>query len=189
MRKDKSLVLYPKNYVVVDIETTGFSAVNDEIIELSALKVEEDELVGDFSTLVNPMRYVSPFILNLTGIELNDLYKAPKIQNCLQEFMDFVGDSIIVGHNINFDLNFIHTKLQKHYNRSLQNDYIDTLKLARKFLPQMKSHKLGLLAEHFSLDTGGMHRGLKDCSVTNECYQRFVEMAGQKHVQNPLIIH
>ena len=84
MRKDKSLVLYPKNYVVVDIETTGFSALNDEIIELSALKVEEDELVEDFSTLVNPMRYVSPFILNLTGIELNDLYNAPKIQNCLQ---------------------------------------------------------------------------------------------------------
>lgn len=176
MGRNQSLKIFPENYVVLDIETTGLSPVQDEIIELSAIKVENNRVKEEFSTLVKPSGYLSTYISNLTGITQDMLTDAPNIAEALTAFMKFVSNSIVMGHNISFDISFIDRKLQDYHRISFDNDYIDTLVLAKKFLPQLKSRKLGLIAKHFNFDTQGMHRGLKDCVVTNMCYQRFVEM-------------
>ena len=177
--KDISLKFYPEEYVVLDIETTGLSPVYNEIIELSAIKISFGKVKEEFSCLVKPAGFVSSFITDLTGITPQMLENAAKIEDALVEFKDFCSDYILMGHNITFDLSFINEKLQKYHGVKLENDYIDTLKLARKFLPQLKSKKLGIIAQHFNLDTEGMHRGLKDCTVTNLCYKKFIEL------QNP----
>ena len=182
MNKDKSLIQYPTNYVVLDIETTGFSPVNNEIIELSAIRVENNKVKEEFTSLVRPTNPVNYYITNLTGISNNMLNNAPDIKDALLHFMEFVSNSIIIGHNVNFDISFISKKLQENYNLEFNNDYIDTLKLAKNFLPELKSRKLGAIAEHFNMDTEGMHRGLKDCRVTNSCYQKFLEMQNQKQL-------
>lgn len=176
MARDKSLIIYPSEYVVFDIETTGLSPARDEIIELSALRVEDNKIVDEFSKLINPECYVSPFITRLTGITPSMLYEAPKTHIVLQEFMEFIKDSIVIGHNVTFDIGFVDVKLKKYFDTSFKNDYIDTLKIARKFLPQLPSKKLGMIAEYFKFNTDGMHRGLKDCTVTNLCYQRFLRL-------------
>lgn len=183
MNKDKSLVVYPESYVVLDIETTGFSADNDEIIELSAVKVVDNKVIAEFSQLVDPQRYLSTHIINLTGISQEMLVGMPNIKEALAEFVDFVSDNIIMGHNVTFDIGFINNKLQKHFNTTLDNDYVDTLAIARKFLPDLKSKKLGSIATYFKFNTDGMHRGLKDCVVTNMCYQKFLQMHKESQLQ------
>ena len=182
MGKDKSLIKYPESYVVLDIETTGFSRENDEIIELSALRVVDNQITEEFTELINPQRNVPYFITNLTGISGQMLKNAPKAPEVLKRFVEFVSDSIIMGHNVTFDIGFIDNKLKKYFNAGFDNDYIDTLKIARKMLPSLKSKKLGMIAQHFELNTDGMHRGLKDCAVTNMCYQKFLQMHKQQNV-------
>ena len=183
MKRDKSLIEYPESYVVLDIETTGFSADLDEIIELSAIKVQENKIIKEFSQLINPQRQVSSYITNLTGISEQMLTKAPIITDVLLDFKNFISDNIIMGHNVTFDIGFINNKLQKHFNSSIDNDYIDTLTIARKFLPNLKSKKLGQIASYFNLNTDGMHRGLKDCVVTNMCYQKFLQMHKEQQLK------
>ena len=183
MGRNKSLMIYPENYVVLDIETTGFSAVNNEIIELSAIRVENSIVKDEFSTLVKPIGYLSPYITNLTGITREMTSNAPYISDALYEFMEFVSNSVVIGHNVSFDIKFIDAKLKEFHKTNFNNDYIDTLTMARKMLPNLKSHKLGLLAEYFNFNSDGMHRGLKDCQVTNLCYQEFCKM----HLQPKLI--
>ncbi len=182
MGRDRSLEFYPKDYVVVDIETTGLSAANNEIIELSALKVINGTIQDQFSKLIKPNGEISPFITNLTGITPGMLKNADDITNTLPEFINFCQNSIILGHNIKFDLRFINTNLLKHFNKSFNNDYVDTLKIAREFLPQLQSRKLGFLAKHFNFDSKGMHRGLKDCIITNLCYNQLLKMKKQKDI-------
>ena len=174
--KEQSLKKYPESYTVLDIETTGFSSQKDSIIELSAIRVVDNKVTEEFSELVNPECYVSSYITKLTGISLQMLYSAQKIPVVLENFIEFVSDDIIIGHNVTFDINFLNRNKQLYFNSGFDNDYVDTLKIARKFLPQLKSHKLGVIAQYFNFNTDGMHRGLKDCIVTNLCYQKFLQI-------------
>ena len=180
---EQSLKIYPESYVVLDIETTGLSAQKDSIIELSALRVNDNKVVDEFSELVNPECYVSPYISYLTGITFKMMSEAPRLPDVLGRFVDFVADDMVVGHNITFDISFINRNKQLCFDTGFDNDYIDTLKLSRMFLPQLKSHKLGIIAQHFNFDTEGMHRGLKDCVVTNMCYQKFLQMHKEKQLK------
>lgn len=173
----KSLKSFPNSYVVLDIETTGLNPVKNEIIELSAIKVENDRIVSEFSSLVKPEGVISPYITNLTGINSSMTNEAPDIKTTIKRFFEFCGDGIIMGHNVKFDIGFINTNLLRHHNIILSNDYIDTLRLARIYLPGLPNKKLGTIAAYFHFDTSGMHRGLKDCIVTNLCYQKIKEIA------------
>ena len=181
--RDKSLKLFPNNYVVLDIETTGFNPKEHEIIELSAIRVENGQIKEEFSKLVNLIGYLSGYISNLTGITLDMLKDAPSIKEVILDFKNFCSNSIVIGHNINFDLSFINTQMIQNYDMPFTNDYIDTLKIARKFLPSLPSKKLGIIAAHFSFNTEGMHRGLKDCIVTNMCYQKFIQMNQEQQLK------
>lgn len=181
-KKGKSLKAFPDSYVVLDIETTGLNPKENEIIELSAIKVENDIVVEEFSTLVKPTCTISPYITNLTGINQSMTENAPDIKTAIKRFADFCSGSIIMGHNVKFDIGFISTNLHRYHNLPFSNDYVDTLRLARIYLPSLSNKKLGTIASYFNFDTRGMHRGLKDCVVTNLCFQKMKEIAKAKNI-------
>lgn len=180
IKKGKSLKIFPDNYVVLDIETTGLNPKENEIIELSALKVENNEIIAEFSTLVKPSGIISSYITNLTGISQSMTKSAPDIKEAIKLFADFCSNNVIVGHNVKFDIGFINNNLLEFYNQPFVNDYVDTLRLARIYLPSLPNKKLGTIAAYFNFDTTGMHRGLKDCVVTNLCFQKMKEIAKVK---------
>ncbi len=176
----------PDNYTVIDIETTGISPHYDDIIELSGLKIRNNKVVDEFSTLVNPKRNVSEFITNLTGITNNMLYNAPDIKNVLPKLVNFIADDIILGHNVRFDIGFIQNKLMKYFNQELTNDSLDTLFIARKVL-NLKNYKLSTIADKYNIDTKNNHRGLKDCYITFEVYNNLTGKIQPQYVQQTLL--
>lgn len=172
-KEPKALDYLPDDCIIADIETTGFSASYDSIIEICALKVENNVVVGEFSSLVKPQKPISKFITNLTGITPEMVKDAPCVDSVLKDFCSFVQTNPIVGHNIKFDLSFINKKL----NRILPNDYADTLVFSRKVYKELSSHKLTNIAQYLNIDTKNAHRALKDCYIT---YQ-IINDIKQKH--------
>ena len=156
----------PDDYVIIDIETTGFSAVYDSIIEISALKIKSGEIEGQFSSLVKPNKKISSFISNLTGITQEMVNNAPGKKEVLKNFCNFLEFYPIVGHNVKFDLGFINNNLKEIYNKTLVNNFSDTLYFARKIYKDLPSHKLSEIAKHLNFDTKGAHRALFDCFLT-----------------------
>ncbi len=161
---------FPSDYTVIDIETTGLSCDKCEIIELSALKVRDCEVVGKFSSLVKPEGRINPFITSLTGIS-NDMVKdALSVRYVLPKFVEFVSGDILLGHNVSFDLRFIRYNLKKYFNTVFENKSVDTMKISRKYCKNLKSHKLEALAHFYNVNTEGHHRALNDCLMTHEIY-------------------
>ncbi len=165
------------DYTIVDIETTGLSPTANEIIEISALKVRGNKIVEKFSTLVKPNGLINSYISSLTGITNSMVKDAPDIKSVLPKFQNFLSSDCILGHNINFDLRFIQHNLAKHCELSLENSSMDTVRLARKYCPNLGSYKLANLAAHFDIDAKGHHRALKDCEMTFDVYNKIRESA------------
>lgn len=170
--KGKRLNQYVKDYVVFDLETTGINQTLDAIIEISAIKVSDGKVMEEFSTLVNPRRHIPAGATAVNGITDAMVADAPEIEEAIGDFMDFIGENILVGHNIHtFDTNFAYDAAWMALGREMKNDYIDTLYMARKCLPQLSHHKLTDVAEHFHITTEGAHRALNDCVMNQKCYE------------------
>lgn len=167
--KGKSLFAFPSDYTVVDIETNGLYDVC-EIIEVSALKYRGEVLTDSFSSLIKPTQRISWFITRLTGITDRMVENAPDITDVMREFYAFIGDDILIGHNVHFDVNFLYDNLWRHNGLILDNSFVDTLRLARKALPQLPNHKQTTVAEYYGIATDGAHRALRDCEICNACY-------------------
>lgn len=171
-KKGKRLVPYTKDYVVFDLETTGVSAYHDDIIEISALKAKDGTVIDTFSKLVNPERPIPPAATAVNGITDQMVAEAPTIREVLPEFLAFIGDLVLVGHNIqSFDMNFIYDAAWNLFEIPVENDFIDTLYMSRKCLPFLEHHKLVDVAEYFHIDTNGAHRALNDCIMNQKCYE------------------
>ena len=173
--KGKSLIETPSSFVVFDIETTGLDSFENEIIEIGALKVKYGKVVDSFDHLIKPNHPISDFITDLTGITNEMVENAESIEEVLEQFINFIGDNILMGHNVNFDINFVYDHAEKYNNYNLTNDFIDTLRLARKLLPEMPHHRLSDLADYYNIDKTGHHRALKDVEMTLEVYNHLVE--------------
>ncbi|MDP2813506.1 MAG: exonuclease domain-containing protein [Erysipelotrichaceae bacterium] len=173
-KKGLSLLKFLDDYTVVDIETTGNSLYYDEIIEISALKYRNNILFDQFSSLVQCDRKISPFIYELTGISNEMIADAPRLSEVLGDFINFIGDDIILGHNVNFDINFLYDSAARLFNHSLSNDFVDTLRLSRRIMHVLENHKLTTIANHFRIERS-THRGLVDCEVTHHVYQKIRE--------------
>lgn len=158
------------DYVLVDIETTGFSPTKDEIIEIGAIKVEKNKIINEYNELIKINETLSPFTTKLTGITDEMLQTGKEISEVLKDFIHFTGDSIIIGHNVTFDLGFLSYNCKKYLNFNLNNDYVDTMCIARKLVPNSINYKLGTLANFFNVSYEGAHRGLKDVEITYEVY-------------------
>ena len=175
------LVEYVSNYVVFDLETTGISYINDEVIEISAIKVHNHEVVSEFATLVNPKCAIPYSATQVNGITDDMVKDAPVFETALGDFLEFAGDYVLVGHNIHaFDMKFIYRDCTRYFEKIPDNDYIDTLKLARVCLPQLKSHKLTDIADYYGISTMGAHRAASDCHMNRMVY----ECLGQAISQN-----
>ena len=168
--KGKSLIEDLNNYTVVDIETTGMSWNFSKILEISALKVRNKEITEEFSELINPHEPIPYFIKNLTGITDEMVCDALELDEVLLKFKDFLREDIIVGHNVNFDVNFLYDNFLNVLNKPMQNNFVDTLRISRKLLPELKHHKLDNLTQYYNIKARDKHRALNDCVLTNNVY-------------------
>ncbi len=164
------------NYVVVDIETTGFSPTSNKIIEIAALKVENGQVVDTYETLINPGERVNYTITKLTGITNDMLRDKPTVDCVLDDFKNFVGDNIIVGHNVNFDINFLYDNLLREKNEYLTNNFVDTMYLGKKVIKDLPSYKLQNISEYLNVEYKNAHRAINDCLFTFECYEKMKGM-------------
>ena len=173
LRTGDKLDKYVSDYTVFDLETTGVSPQTDKVIEISAIKVRNEQAVGEFSSLVNPMRSIPYGATRVNGITDEMVADKPVFEKVLGDFLDFVEDDILVGHNIHdFDMKFIHRDCEAFFRMFLGNDYIDTLPLARKCLPQLGHHKLTDLAMYYKISINGAHRALNDCRMNQLVFER-----------------
>lgn len=166
---------YTPDYVIFDLETTGISPNYDEVIEISALKVKGGEVVNEFNTLVNPGRKIPFGATKVNGITNAMVAEAPAFSHVLAEFLDFAEGLVLVGHNIaRFDMKFIWRDAEQYFGEIPQNNYVDTLQVARKHLPKMDHHRLVDLAEYYGISSEGAHRALNDCYMNQKVYECMV---------------
>lgn len=177
--KGQSLFEFPSDFTVVDIETTGLSSVGAEILEVSALKYRDDRFVASFSSLIKPSAHIPYFITQLTGINDAMVKNAAERKGVLRDFSEFLEGDIIIGHNVNFDVNFLYDELYANLGYLLRNDFVDVLRLSRKYLPGLPNHKQVTIASYFGLDTEGSHRALRDTEICAENYLRIKSIALQ----------
>lgn len=171
-KKGKRLSAYQPDYVVFDLETTGLSPATDQIIEISAVKVKGGRIKDTFSTLVNPGRHIPASASQVNGITDGMVADAPVLKDVLKRFLVFIGEDTLVGHNIHsFDMKFLNAAMQEFYQKDLENDYIDTLYMARSCLKELARHRLVDLAAHFRISTQGAHRALNDCMMNQKCFE------------------
>ncbi len=164
--KGRSLIDFPSDCCVIDIETTGLDYFCDEIIEISAINVVDGHFSDTFSQLVRPDEPISDFITQLTGITNDMLADKPSIKDVLPLFLDFVGDSLLVGYNVNFDINFLYDAAKEHLNVEFDNDYVDVLRIARRIHPELPRRKLKDMVLYYNLDDIGSHRAEADSIQT-----------------------
>ncbi|SEF45583.1 DNA polymerase-3 subunit alpha [Caloramator fervidus] len=179
------LILRPNKYsldstfVVFDIETTGFNANKDEIIEIGAVKIKDFKIVDKFSALINPEREISKEIIELTGITNEMISDKPRLGEVLPLFLEFIGDAPVVAHNAKFDTSFIREKSKK-LNLKFENTVIDTLTLSRWLLPELKKHKLNIIAEYLGVKLENHHRAVDDAEATANIFIKFLNMLKEK---------
>ncbi|MCK8823507.1 PolC-type DNA polymerase III [Fuchsiella alkaliacetigena] len=167
-------------YVVFDLETTGLNPQQHQIIELGAVKIEAGEIVDSFNSLVNPDSEIPAKIVELTGIDSSMVAEAPRLEEVLPEFLEFIEGTVLVAHNLSFDLNFINNKLDR---LRLENPALDTLNLARALL-DLKSFKLNRVAQELQIELENHHRASEDARVTAQILLELFELAQAKGMSN-----
>ena len=168
-------------YVVFDIETTGFSAVTDRIIEIGAVKVEDGKITDKFSTFVNPKRPIPFRITELTSITDEMVISSPDIETILPQFIEFIGDAVLVAHNASFDVGFIEQNCKR---QKIEADftYVDTVALARVLLPALNRFKLDTVAKALNISLENHHRAVDDAGCTAEIFVKFVQMLKEREL-------
>lgn len=206
--KGKSIIDLPDDYSVIDIETTGYDFSFDSIIEISALRVRGRSVVDSFSSLVKPTKFyifddedddeddeyfpvrslssatgyyfIDQFITDLTGITNEMLETAPDPKDVLPAFLSFIGGDLLVGHNVNFDINFLYDAAKAENLGALRNDFIDTLRFSRKVFPDLNHHRLSDTAAACSVSYEGAHRALSDCKIAFACFEKMREIVSSR---------
>jgi len=182
---DLSTPLYEVTFCVLDLETTGMSATESSITEIGAVKVRGGETIGEFQTLVDTGGPIPPFIKVLTGITETMLVGAPTIDTALPAFLEFIGDAVLVGHNLRFDLGFLNAATARLDYPKIENPTVDTVALARRLIrDEVRSLKLSTLARHFRSPVTPNHRALDDVLATTHVLHALLERAGSLGVTN-----
>ncbi len=162
----ESVIGFPADYTVLDLETTGLNPATDLIIEYAAVKVRNNQVVDTFQSLCDPGFPIPPQIEMITGITTEMVRFSPNPRKVLPDFLDFVGEDIIVGHNVLFDVRFIAAS-----NGEFKNTYIDTMKLFRKLHPNLSHHRLSDMVDFYNQQNENAHRALSDCFATYGCLE------------------
>lgn len=176
---DLGTALHEVTFVVIDLETTGGSVKDCCITEVGAVKLKGGECLGTYQTLVDPGCAIPPEITVITGITQSMVMRAPRIETVLPSLVDFIGDAVVVGHNVRFDVSFVNAALERDKRPRLANTTVDTLPLARRLIgPEVPNCKLGTLADRLRLSHTPTHRALDDALATGDLLHYLLERAG-----------
>ncbi len=162
-----------RDYICLDVETTGLQAKLEKIIEIGAVKVRDLKVVDQFQVMINPGRVLEPRIIELTSITQEMVEEGEAITEVLPRFLEFCEDLPILGHNLLFDYGFLKRAAIDTGNK-FEKKGLDTLKIARKYLPDLPSRSLGNLCQHYQIEHVA-HRALGDAIATHQLYAIFVE--------------
>ena len=168
-------------FVVFDIETTGFSPLTCKIIEIGAVRVEKGEITDRFSTFVNPQVPIPFRIEQLTGINDSMVMEAPTIQEVLPDFLAFCQGAVMVAHNADFDMSFI---MENCRQQGLSDvfTYVDTVGMARFLLPALNRFKLDTVAKAVGVPLQNHHRAVDDAACTADIFVKFVKMLADRDI-------
>ena len=180
--KSELLELERTTYVVVDVETTGFSPPADRVIEIGMVRVAECRIVDSYETLINPRRPISGRITSLTGISCDMLAGRPTFGQVCDEVVRFLGDAVFVAHNVSFDWRFVQSEIALARGGKLLNRKLCTRRLASRLLPEIERRSLDEIALFFNLSFPARHRALGDALVTAEILLRFIERACERGI-------
>lgn len=169
------------DFVVVDTETTGLRPGSHRVIEVAGVRVRGGEVVASFQSLLNPGVRIPAFIAQFTGITQEMVATAPASHEALPDFLSFVEGAIVVGHNVGFDIGFLNYEAQQ-LGQSFPIDGLDTIPLARRFLPGLKRFKLDNVADHLRITTSQRHRALGDARVTAAVFLRLLDLAAKQGI-------
>ena len=168
--KGKSLLLRINEFTAIDLETTGLSPMFDSIIELAAIRYRGGVAVETYQQLVNPGFCIDDFVTELTGITGEMLERAPSLKETLPGFIDFIGNDVLVGHNVNFDINFLYDNCVELGLPPCSNDYIDTMRIAKRMYKEWPDYRLDTMISELALDTRILHRGVNDAQLAAQGY-------------------
>lgn len=166
------------SYVCVDVETTGLNPKEEKIIEIGAVKVVDGQIAERFQSFVKPGRLLEPRIVALTGITDEMLNDAPGQADVMGKFQEFCGDLPLVGHHLAFDYAFL-KKAMVNEKLSFEKSGLDTLRISRKYLPELESRSLEFLCRHFDIEHTA-HRALGDAEATGILYTKLCELFYKK---------
>ena len=172
------------DYCVVDLETTDRFPTTARIIEIAAIRIRNNEVLAEFSSLVNPLCHIPESATAVNNITDDMVKDAPALDDIIDDFIEFVGEDVIVGYNnASFDMNVIYDALVESRGKVFSNNYIDVFHAARRCLTETENLKLETICKFFSIDTSGKHRALKDCYMTKGCYDSLFDRFGEKAFQ------
>ena len=169
------------DFVVFDIETTGFSPVNNRIIEIGAVKVSEGKIIDRFSTFVNPKVPIPYEIEKLTGIRDDMVLEAPPIEETLPRFLEFCDGCVLAAHNANFDMSFIQENARRQ-GLPWQYTYVDTMNMSRVLLTDQKKHTLDAVAKELKISLENHHRAVDDAECTALIFVRLIQMLAERDI-------
>ena len=168
-------LLKEAEFSVLDVETTGLSARNNRVIEIGIVKVKNLKIVDKFTTLINPGCDIPYFITQFTGISNSDVKYSPSFYDTAEEIEEFIGNSIISGHNLSFDEGFLRYEFIRNGFEPLSNLNVCTLKLSRKIFPFLKSKSLASVSDHLRIKNKDSHRALSDAAATAQILIKLIK--------------
>ena len=180
--KDKKI--NEEEFVVFDIETMGLNSHTHEIIEIGAVKIKAGRILDRYSQLINPGRHIPEHITNITSITDDQVANMPKIDVVIKEFVDFIGEAVLVAHNAPFDIGFIKRDIKKYLALDYECSVIDTLQMARDLFPDLKKYGLGDLNKTLGLALENHHRAVDDSQATANMFIIFLEKYKEQGFEN-----
>lgn len=170
-------------YVAVDLETTGLDPKRDKIIEIGAVRVRDGKAEDTFEALVNPYQSLEERIVELTGIRDEELSEAPGVETVLSQFLSFAGELPLLGHHVIFDYSFL-KRAAVNQGKSFERKGIDTLKLARSFMPETEKKNLAAACQYYGIKQENHHRAMADARAAHALYQ---ELAKRYEKERPKV--
>jgi len=180
--RSTQMLLSELEFVVLDTETTGLRPGSDRVIEIAGIRLRGGEVLESFQSLVNPQRRLPPFIVQFTGISQQMIATAPTAENILPDFLRFIEGAILVGHNIGFDIGFLSHEAQL-LGCAFPIDGLDTIPLARRFLPGLRRFKLDAVADYLKIPAMHRHRAMGDARVTAAVFIKLLDLARKQGIQ------
>lgn len=168
-------------YVVFDVETTGLSAIYNDLIQVAASKMYKGNIIAEFDEFINPGHPLSAFTTELTGITDDHVKNAKPLVQVLKEFQEFCQDTVLVAHNASFDVGFMNANYERHGLPRITQPVIDTLEFARNLYPEYKRHGLGPLTKRFGVALEHHHMANYDAEATGRLLFIFIKEVAEKH--------